>query len=154
MTLQGTIALLDPDFAMLDEARSIGAEWMQGSFGPTSLRQAATDEALRILPVLQRLPRRLDRITAAIERNQFSANIRLFSDPEVARLVSRLVSRAVMAFMGVGVAIASVLLLGMNGGPRITSTLTVFQLFGYSGLFCSVVLLLRVVVGIARERVG
>ena len=111
-------------------------------------------EVLGILPLLQRLPRRLDRITAAIERNQFSANIRLFSDAEDARLVSRLVSRAVMAFMGVGVAIASVLLLGMSGGPRITSTLTVFQLFGYSGLFCSVVLLLRVLVAIARERVG
>ena len=154
VTAQGTISLLDPDFQALDEARSIGAEWMQDSFGPTSLRRAATDEVLGILPLLQRLPRRLDRITAAIERNQFSANIRLFSDAEDARLVSRLVSRAVMAFMGVGVAIASVLLLGMSGGPRITSTLTVFQLFGYSGLFCSVVLLLRVLVAIARERVG
>jgi ubiquinone biosynthesis protein len=154
VTAQGTISLLDPEFQALDEARSIGAEWMQDSFGPTSLRRAATDEVLGILPLLQRLPRRLDRITAAIERNQFSANIRLFSDPEDARLVSRLVSRAVMAFMGVGVAIASVLLLGMSGGPRITSTLTVFQLFGYSGLFGSVVLLLRVLVAIARERVG
>jgi ubiquinone biosynthesis protein len=154
VTAQGTISLLDPKFQALDEARSIGAEWMQDSFGPTSLRRAATDEVLGILPLLQRLPRRLDRITAAIERNQFSANIRLFSDPEDARLVSRLVSRAVMAFMGVGVAIASVLLLGMSGGPRITSTLTVFQLFGYSGLFGSVVLLLRVLVAIARERVG
>ena len=109
---------------------------------------------LGALPLLQRLPRRLDRITAAIERNQLSANIRLFSDPRDARLVSRLVSWMVMAFMGVGIAIASVLLLGLSGGPHITSTLSVFQLFGYSGLFASVVLLLRVVVAIARARAG
>lgn len=154
VTLQGTIALLDPDFQMIDEARSLGGEWMQDSFGPTSLRRAATDEMLGILPLLQRLPRRLDRITAAIERNQLSANIRLLADPQDARLVSRLVSWGVLAFMGVGIAIASVLLLGLSGGPRITSTLSLFQLFGYSGLFCSVILLLRVVVAIARERVG
>ncbi|HEX8727833.1 MAG TPA: AarF/UbiB family protein, partial [Ktedonobacterales bacterium] len=154
VTLQGTIALLDPDFQMIDAARSLGAEWMQDSFGPTSLRRAATDEMLGILPLLQRLPRRLDRITASIERNQLSANIRLLADPQDARLVSRLVSWGVLAFMGVGIAIASVLLLGLSGGPRITSTLSLFQLFGYSGLFCSVILLLRVVVAIARERVG
>ena len=154
VTLQGTIALLDPDFPIMDEARTIGAEWMQDSFGPTSLRRAVGDEVLGMLPLLQRLPRRIDRITAAIERNQLTANIRLFSDPRDARLVSRLVSWMVMAFMGVGIAIASVLLLGLSGGPHITSTLSVFQLFGYSGLFASVVLLLRVVVAIARARVG
>ncbi|MGE5333964.1 MAG: ABC1 kinase family protein, partial [Nitrososphaerota archaeon] len=154
VTLQGTIALLAPDFDVINEAKTVGAQWMQDSFGPTSLRRAATDEMLGILPLLQRLPRRLDRITAAIERNQLTANVRLFSDEEDARLISRLVSRAVLAFMGVGLAIASVLLLGLSGGPQISSTLTVYQLFGYFGLFCSAVLLLRVVVAIARERIA
>lgn len=154
VTLQGTIALLAPDFEIVDAARSIGAEWMQDSFGPTSLRRAATDEMLGVLPLLQRLPRRLDRITAALERSQFTANIRLFSDEQDARLISRMVSRVVLAFMGVGIAIASVLLLGLNGGPQITSTLSVYQLFGYFGLFCSAVLLLRVIVAIARDRAG
>jgi ubiquinone biosynthesis protein len=149
-----TDALLDPDFEVVNEARTIGAEWMQDSFGPTSLRRAATDEMLGVLPLLQRLPRRLDRITAALERNQFTANMRLFSDERDAQLISRTVSRVVLAFMGVGLAIASVLLLGLNGGPRITSTLTVYQLFGYFGLFSSAVLLLRVIVAIARERAG
>lgn len=76
------------------------------------------------------------------------------SDEEDARLISRIVSRVVLAFMRVGIAIASVLLLGLSGGPRITSTLTVYQLFGYFGLFSSAVLILRVGIAIARERVG
>jgi|GEM_PF-63034 ubiquinone biosynthesis protein len=154
VTLQGTIALLAPDFEIVAAARTIGAEWMQDSFGPTSLRRAATDEMLGILPLIQRLPRRLDRITAALERSQFTANVRLFSDEQDARLITRMVSRVVLAFMGVGIAIASVLLLGLSGSPRITSTLSVFQLFGYFGLFCSAVLLLRVIVAIARDRAG
>jgi ubiquinone biosynthesis protein len=154
VTLQGTIARLDPDFAMVEEAKAIGAEWVQASFGPTALRRAATDELLGALPLLQRLPRRLDRVTAAIERNQFSMNVRLFADEADARLVSRLVSRVVLAFLGVGIAVASVLLLGLSGGPRITSTLAVYQLFGYCGLFSTAILILRVIVAIARERVG
>ena len=154
VTLQGTIARLDPDFEMVDEARAICAEWVRDSFGPSSLRRAATEEMLGVLPLLQRLPRRLDRVTAAIERNQFSMNVRLFAAEADARLISRLVSRAVLAFLGVGIAVAAVLLLGLSGGPRITSTLTVFQLFGYFGLFSSAVLILRVIVAIARERIG
>jgi ubiquinone biosynthesis protein len=154
VTLQGTLALLDPDFQPMDEARDLGAEWMHESFAPTSLRKAATDELLALLPFLQRLPRRLDRITAALERGQLSANVRLLSDDRDVCVVSRLVSRGVLAFLGVGLSIPSVLLLGLHGGPTLASTITAYQLFGYVGLFTSAVLILRVIVAIARERVG
>lgn len=154
VTLQGTLALLDPDFQVVDEARALGSEWMQESFGPTSLRKAATDELLALLPLLQRLPRRLDRITAALERGQLAANVRVLADERDVRVLSRLVSRGVLAFLGVGLSIPSVLLLGLHGGPALASTLTVYQLFGYFGLFASAVLILRVIVAIARERVG
>ncbi|MGO8948198.1 MAG: hypothetical protein ACLQUY_11145 [Ktedonobacterales bacterium] len=100
------------------------------------------------------LPRRLDHITAALERGQFTANVRLFADERDAQLLSRLVSRAVLAFIGVGLALASALLLGQSGSPHLAPTLTVDQLFGYGGLVCSAVLVLRVIVTIARERVG
>jgi ubiquinone biosynthesis protein len=154
ITLQGTLALLDPDFQVLGEARALGAEWLQESIGPTSLRKAATDELLALLPLVQRLPRRLDRITAALERGQFSVNVRLLADDRDVRVVSHLVSRGVLAFLGVGLSIPSVLLLGLHGGPALASVLTAYQLFGYCGLFASVVLILRVIVAIAHEGVG
>lgn len=154
VTLQGTLTLLDPDFRMVDEARTLGSEWMQESVGFASIRKVATDEMLALLPLLQRLPRRIDRITAALERGQFTANVRLFADERDAKLLTRLVSRAVLAFIGVGLALASVLLLGQSGGPSLTAALTVYQIFGYGGLLCSAVLVLRVIVAIARERVG
>jgi ubiquinone biosynthesis protein len=154
VTLQGTLALLDPNFQLVDEARALGSEWMQESFEPTSLRKSATDELLALLPLLQRLPRRLDRITAALERGQLSVNVRLLADERDVRVVSRLVSRGVLAFIGVGLSIPSVLLLSLHGGPTLASTLTVYQLFGYCGLFASAVLILRIIVAIARERAG
>jgi hypothetical protein len=45
-------------------------------------------------------------------------------------------------------------LLVLNGGSRIIAALSVYQLFGYFGLFCGAVLLLRVIVAIARDRAG
>jgi ubiquinone biosynthesis protein len=47
---------------------------------PTSLREAATDEALGLLPVLRTLPRRLDRITTSLERGTLTARMRVLAD--------------------------------------------------------------------------
>ncbi len=46
------------------------------------------------------------------------------------------------------------LFLGMPGGPALTSTISVFQVFGYFSLFLSAVLILRVIIAIVREKVG
>jgi ubiquinone biosynthesis protein len=154
VTLQGTLAALAPDFQLIDEARAMGAEWVRATFSPTSLRKAATDELLTLLPLLQRLPRRLDRITAALEHGSLSANVRLFTDERDMHFLSRLVSRAVLAFLGAALGIMSVLFLGMQGGPALNSTISVYQVFGYAGLFLSSILILRVIIAIVREKTG
>jgi hypothetical protein len=45
----------------------------------------------------------------------------------------------------------SVVLLGIRGGPPFTGSTTLFQLFGYFGLFCSTVLVMRVLVAVFRD---
>lgn len=154
VTLQGTLALLAPDFQMVDEARAMGAEWAQESLGPASLHKTATDELLLLLPMLRRLPRRLDRLAAAAERGSLSVNVRLFADERDTRFVSRLVSRVVLAFLGAALGLMAVLLLGLKGGPALSTSTSVYQAFGYFGLFVSIVLILRVVIAIVRERSG
>jgi ubiquinone biosynthesis protein len=121
---------------------------------PTSLRDAAGDELLALLPLLRRLPRRLDRIATAVERGTLSTNVRLFADQRDARVVAALVNRAVLAFLGIGFGIVSVVLLGTRGGPALTPTTRAFQLLGYLSLFFGVVLVLRVVIAIVRDRTG
>ncbi len=154
VTLQGTLGILAPGFQLMDEARALGTEWLQEAISPTSVRKAVTDEVLTLFPLLQRLPRRLDRITAAVEHGTLSVNVRLLADERDARLVSKLVSWAVLAFLGAALGLISVLLLGIKGGPAFSDTIGVYQLFGYVGLFVSVVLILRVVIAIIRERLG
>jgi ubiquinone biosynthesis protein len=50
ITLEGTLARLAPGFQIIEETRTIAASWLGGMLGPASLRDAATDEALGLLP--------------------------------------------------------------------------------------------------------
>jgi hypothetical protein len=64
------------------------------------------------------------------------------------------VSRAVLAFLGASLGFMGALFLGMQGGPALADTISVYQVFGYAGLFLSATLILRVIVAIVREKAG
>lgn len=71
-TLEGTLAELAPGFDIVAESRAFAAAQLTSQLQPTSLRQAASDELPTLLPVLRRLPRRVDRITGALERGRLA----------------------------------------------------------------------------------
>jgi ubiquinone biosynthesis protein len=102
--------------------------------------------------MLRKLPRRADRISAALAQGRFTTNLRLFSDARDESVVTGLVNRAVLGLLGSALGLMSVLLLLAHGSPGIAKGLTLLQLLGYIGLFLSVTLILRVVAGILRPR--
>jgi ubiquinone biosynthesis protein len=154
VTLQGTLEVLSPGFQMLDEARSVGAELLREAMAPSSLRSAATSEALGMLPIFRRLPRRVDHVAAALERGTLSVGVRPFADERDVNVLKRLVNRGVLAFLGAALGVIAVQLLGLSGGPTLAPAFSAYQLFGYLSLFLSIVLILRVVIAITRERLG
>lgn len=145
-TLDGTLTLLDPGFNILDEAKASAAGWIDRLVMPDAAQEVVTQEALSLLPVLRRLPRRIDRIASAAERGDFGVNVRLFADRRDVRVVNDLVNRALLAFISVAVGLISVQLLdGAANRP-----LDALTLLGYVGLVVSVVLVLRTLVEILR----
>lgn len=151
VTLEGTLLQLSPGFEIVSEAQSLASSWLGQMISPASLREAATDEALGLLPVLRRLPRRFDRITMSMEQGLLTANVRLLADERDRRFIRAMVSRAVLALLGATLGIMSVMLVGVHGGPLLVPGTTLFHVLGYIGLFFSLVLILRVVIAIARE---
>ena len=151
MTLEGTLIALSPGFDMVAETRDLAGSWLGQMLSPTSLREAATDEALGLLPVLRKLPRRLDRIAASLEHGGLTASTRVLANESDRQFVSALVGRAVLAFLGATLGIMSVMLIGTHGGPTFFPGTSLFHLLGYVGLFFSTVLILRVVIAISRE---
>jgi ubiquinone biosynthesis protein len=99
-----------------------------------------------LAPLLRHLPRHADRLATIAERGDLRANISLFRDAEDVRIVTRLVNRAVLAFLGGVVGVISVVLVGIDGGPPFTGDTSLYEFFGYFGLFCGTVLVLRVLV--------
>jgi ubiquinone biosynthesis protein len=151
VTLEGTLTTLSPGYLVIEAAEQIAAEWARASLAPASLQELARQELGSLALLLRRAPRQLDRIATIVQRGDLQARVRLFADDEDVRTVTRLLNRVVLAGLGGLVGLLSVMLLGTQGGPPFTGDTSLFQFFGYFGLFCATVLILRVIVAILRD---
>ena len=150
--LDGTLRTLAPGFDPPTESQAIARQLAGEKLTPASLRDAAAGEMLTLLPMLRKLPRRADKITAALAQGNFTTGLRLFSDPHDVSVITTLVNRAVLGLLGAALGVISVILLLAPGSPRITGGITLLELFGYTGLFIAVMLILRVVLEILSPR--
>lgn len=155
VTLEGTLAQLAPGFQIVDESRLVAADLLQEAMAPGSIRQAARDEVLEQLPILRRLPRRVDQLLATAERGQLAVQVSLFAGDEDRALIATLAGRALLAFLGATIGVVSVMLLGVPGGARlVVGGDTALHALGYAGLVVSLILMLRVILAVARDRVA
>ncbi|MFD0352371.1 ABC1 kinase family protein [Streptomyces sp. NPDC127110] len=144
-TLEGTLVRLSPGFNMLEASRAYASARLTGRLGPQGARDTARDELVALLPVLRRLPRRLDRLGGALEEGRLGVNVRLFADPRDRRVAGELVGRVVQALVGIFLGFAGLRLLGMEGGPHVGEDLELYGLVGWNVLLVSAAILLRTV---------
>ena len=152
VTLDGTLRTLAPGFDTVTEAQAQAKQLAGEQLTPRSVADAAASELVTLLPMLRRLPRRADQITAALARGRLTINLRWFSDANDVRVITGLVNRVVLGMVGAAVGVISVIMLVSRSGPKAVPGVTLLQLFGYVGLFVSVTLMLRVVVEVLRRR--
>ncbi|HET6391671.1 MAG TPA: AarF/UbiB family protein [Blastococcus sp.] len=150
-TLEGTLALLDPGFDLVGAARDTARSRFTSSLAPERLRRSAEEEVVALLPILRRLPRRLDRVADAVEHGRLNVNVRLFADGRDRRWITGLVHQALLTVIAATAGVMAVLLLDTAGGPRMTDSIRLFPVFGYALLIVSVVLVLRVLVVVFRQ---
>ncbi len=143
-TLEGTLTSIAPGFNVVERARQIGRERFDDLLRPRAAKQLLEDELASLLPTLRRLPRRVDRIGDALEHGRLKVNVSLLADRRDRALVVDLLHRVLLTVLGATAGIMAVVLLGIEGGPRVTPSLGLFALFGYGLLVCSIVLVLRV----------
>ncbi|NHC16380.1 ABC1 kinase family protein [Motilibacter deserti] len=143
-TLDGTLRELAPGLDMVQASRSFAVSHIGESFSPGNLRRTATEEALELLPMLRRLPRRIERILGAVEDGNVNVNVRLFASSRDRSFITDLLHQVLLGFLGASTGVAAVMLLGTPGGPSITPALSLFQLLGYNLLVVSSVLVMRV----------
>ncbi|HZP30315.1 MAG TPA: AarF/ABC1/UbiB kinase family protein, partial [Acidimicrobiia bacterium] len=151
ITLDGTLTILAPGYQTIEAVERIAREWLAARITPDSVSEMAREELLRLAPMLRRLPSQVDRMFAAAQRDGVRTRVSLFADERDVRFVTLLVNRFVLALAGGAVGLVSVLLISIHGGPAFAGSTSLFRFFGYFGLFCSTVLIMRVLVAILRD---
>ena len=149
-TMEGTLTQLAPGFDIVTEARRFAAEQLAGLFSRDTLRQTAIDELASLLPMLRRLPRRIDRIAGALETGRLSHNVRFLADASDRRYVTGLLHQVLLAFLAAAAGIIAVMMIGLHGGPNVTPAVTLYAFFGYCLLVVAAILAVRVLVLVFR----
>jgi ubiquinone biosynthesis protein len=151
-TMEGTLTLLKPGFDLAVEARRYAAGHVAAQLSPQAVQKTAADELMVLLPVLRRLPRRVDRVSGALEQGKLSVNVRLFADERDRRVITGLTNQFLLTLLSAATGIVAVLLIAAPGGPQLSPTVSLYQVIGYNLLIVASVLVLRVLFGIFRNR--
>jgi len=153
-TMEGTLAQLAPGFDIVSEARRFSENQLAAQLSPDVIKKSAADELATLMPMLRRLPRRIDRIGDALEHGRLSVSVRVLADPSDRRYLTGLVHRILLAFLGAAAGIIAVLMIGLRGGPALTKTVSLYSFFGYCLLVIAAILTMRVLVQVFRADPG
>jgi ubiquinone biosynthesis protein len=150
VTLVGTLELMSPGYDVKAGLQRVGGEVMAPMMRPENVWELIQQQVLSTAPVLARLPRDIDDVARSLLRGDLRTRISLFSEPADLRAARAMLNRLVMGIVGSALAIASAILLTLQ--PRSGQGADLITIVGGIGLAFSVVLLLRVIVQILRER--
>ena len=149
--IEGTLGWLVPEFNIITQSRQFAEKFMKEMVRPASLMDAFTGELISLLPLLQRLPRRIDRITAAMEEGRLNVNISPLGNPRDVGIVRSLMQESLLTVLAAASGVMAVLLIGQEEGPLLVPGMTVFQFMGYFLLVLAFILAMRVLIFIFRR---
>jgi ubiquinone biosynthesis protein len=144
--------VLAPQFDVLAESKEFAQAQVSDAFKPSSLKDSMTDELVTLVPLLRRLPRRVDQLMTSLETGRLNVNVRLLADRQDRGVIRSLVNQVVLAFVAGVAGIMATLLLISGGGPEVTPTLSLYQIFGYTLIVLAALLALRVLFDVFRLR--
>jgi len=143
-TMEGTLTQLAPGFDIVAEARRFGEEQLAAQLSPEVIKKTAADELVALVPMLRRLPRRIDRIGGALEDGRLTVSVRVLADPSDRRYLTGLVHAVLLAFLAAAAGIMAVLMIGLHGGPALSKSVSLYSFFGYCLLVIGAILAVRV----------
>lgn len=144
--LEGTLTLISPGFDLLASARAAGSELMRGAFEPSAVRQALEGQLASVLPMLQRLPQRINKVVEDLEQGRLTVRVRALADREDRRYLTGVAQQLMITVLAAAATIGAIMLLISDTGPMLTSTVRLYTYLGYALLFIGFVLGLRVLV--------
>src|SRR5699024_7512298 len=107
------------------------------------LRAGVEEQLLQVLPVLQRLPRRLDALADAAQHGDLGLDVRVFAHPEDRSFLTGVVSQIVMTLLAGAAAVCAILLVLADDGPMVTDGVRLLPILGITLFLFAFVLAAR-----------
>ena len=145
-TLEGTLRVLEPSVELLPRAREQGQMIFKDTQSLSSLREAIDDELLSLVPLIRRLPRRINKITEDLELGRTSLNLRLLGDARDRSFLLAVTQQIVVSILAAAATLAAVVLLVAPGSPLLAPAIGLYPIMGFCLLFIGFVLALRALV--------
>lgn len=142
--LEGTLILLDPGFDFVTAAREVGAEQFAARTGPAALKEGLETELMHLLPVLRRLPRRVDAVARSLERGELSLRLQVFGHESDRGFVTRLVQQVAMTVIAAACSVLAAVFIVAPQSPQLAAGFPLYPALGATFLLFAFVLAARV----------
>jgi ubiquinone biosynthesis protein len=153
VTIDGTLRLIDPNFAMTGAAAAVAQEWRSDVIDDGDVESIAQAELIKQLPTLRTIPRDVQRSLRASTGSGVALRMSWLQSPEDQRVLAGLLNRAVIAVSAPLMLIAAAALLYLDSVlPE--DQFDYLQVIANVVLFLGGLLLLRLVIAVARDGVG
>lgn len=149
-SLEGTLRQLDPDLQLVASARNL-ARASLGDISASGVKAQISNQVVRLVPLMEHLPRRLNRIAEQLETGSFTTHMRVVSHTEDRAFLIGLANQIVVAILAGFAVVAAVFLVTTSGGPVIYG-IRLWDLLGYLLGFAGFVLALRSVAMVFGRR--
>lgn len=142
-TVEGALLLIDPEMDLVTAARTEGARIMSSKVNFSSIKNDFEQRLMALVPLLDRVPRRINKISEDLENGRFSMNVRVLADPADRSYLTGLFQQLVVAVLAGAAVLGAIMLITTNEGPLVTGEIRLYGVFGFALLFGGFVLGMR-----------
>lgn len=142
-SVEGALLTIDPHFDVVAVSRQEGNRLVRSKLKGTKITDELQRRALQLMPMIDRMPRRINKITEDLEHGRFSMNMRVLENPSDRSFLISLFQQLIVAVLAGAAVVGAIMLITSDEGPLLTKDIHLYSFFGFVLLFGGFVLSMR-----------
>jgi ubiquinone biosynthesis protein len=142
-SVEGALLTIDPNFDVVAVSRQEGNRLVKSKLKGTKITDELQRRALQLMPMIDRMPRRINKITEDLEQGRFSMNMRVLENPSDRSFLTGLFQQLIVAVLAGAAVVGAIMLITSDEGPLLTKDIHLYSFFGFILLFGGFVLSMR-----------
>ncbi|WP_035319725.1 ABC1 kinase family protein [Brevibacterium sp. VCM10] len=142
-SVEGALLTIDPNFDVVAVSRTEGNRLVRSKLKGTKITDELQRRALQLMPMIDRMPRRINKITEDLEQGRFSMNMRVLENPSDRSFLTSLFQQLIVAVLAGAAVVGAIMLITSDEGPLLTKDIHLYSFFGFVLLFGGFVLSMR-----------